>query len=89
MANPVLSLAVIECFKLGSTKNCGFLIIISAIDKDFDYFFKCKMRKICKNVDFVINSVRGQSPSAYLQLTFESVQELIFESVQEHSQFNL
>ena len=48
------------------------------------------MRKICKNADFVIKSVRRvQSPSAYLQLTFESVQELIFESVQEHSQFNL
>ena len=77
-------------FQTEQYKNCGFLIIISAIDKDFNNFFKCKMRKICKNADFVIKSVRRvQSPSAYLQLTFESVQELIFESVQEHSKFNL
>ena len=42
-------------FETEQSKSLGSLIIISKVNKDSDYFSKCKIRNVCKNAEFVVS----------------------------------
>ena len=42
-------------FETEQSKSLGSLIIISEVDKDSDYFSKCKIRNVCENAEFVFS----------------------------------